>query len=282
MDRLLTEEVKFWAKKLGAKLVGIASADLFEGAPQGFHPGDILPGAHSVVVVAVPLLYGIVEKSKPFKPYETYLHPHTLKHGMPNREYAMQYVSLNIKLDRLVQDLGYALEERGYYGFPVQASMPIAGMGIEFAKEIQITPEESMEKYRCGDLSHRHAAVLAGLGEIGLNNLLMTPEYGPRVRLASVITDAPLVPDKPFSGGLCKGKKDPKKCTICITSCPFNALPRPQAAISDPLQYNAVHKFRCNSESGKSLQLVSGNWVHAICGICIKTCPVGKKLPGVS
>jgi hypothetical protein len=139
MEKAITGEVKLLAKKLGARLVGIASADRFEGAPQGFDPRDILPGARSVVVVAVPLLYGVVERSRPFKPYETYLHAHTLKHGMPNREYAAQYVSLNAKLDRMVQDLGYALEERGFYAFPVHASTPTAGMGIEFSPEANIT-----------------------------------------------------------------------------------------------------------------------------------------------
>jgi epoxyqueuosine reductase QueG len=277
--KTLTKEVKLLAKKLGAKLVGVASADSFEGAPKGFHPRDILPDARSVVVVAVPLLYGIVEKCKPFKPYETYIHPHTLKYGMPNREYGAQYVSLNAKLDRLVQDLGYALEEKGFYAFPVQASSPTAGMGMEFSVSNQITLEENMNKYRCGDISHRHAAVLAGIGEIGLNNMLMTPKYGPRVRLASVITDAPLFPDKPFSETLCRGKEDPQKCNLCIKCCPFNALPDCKEAITSPLQYNIVDKFRCYAESGKSLQLVSGNWVHAICGICMKMCPIGKKHP---
>ncbi len=281
-DRSLTEDVKLLARRLGAKLVGIAEVDRFEGAPKGFHPREILPEATSVVVIAVPLLYGIIEKSKPFKPYETYIHPQTLKYGMPNREYAVQYVSLNAKLDRIVQELGYLLEERGFYAFPVQASQPNAGMGIEFSTGTDISPEERIQKYLRGAISHRHAAVLAGMGEIGLNNLLMTPEYGPRVRLASLITEAPLVPDKPFSEVLCKGKKDPKACTLCIKSCPFNVLPESKEAIADPLKYNVVNKFRCREESGKNLKLVLGNWVHAICGICIKVCPIGKKLPKVS
>ena len=74
MGENLTKNVKLWAKKLGAKLVGIASADFFQKAPKGFHPRYILPDAHSVIVIAVPLLYGVIEKSTPFKPYETYLH----------------------------------------------------------------------------------------------------------------------------------------------------------------------------------------------------------------
>jgi epoxyqueuosine reductase QueG len=281
-NRFLTEDVKLWARGLGAKLVGIASADNFKGAPEGFHPWEILPDAKSVVVIAVPLLYGVIEKSHPFKPYETYIDPQTLKYGMPNREYAVQYVSLNAKLDRIVQEIGYSLEERGFYAFPVQASLPNAGMGIEFDTGTKISSEERIQKFLRGAISQRHAAVLAGLGEIGLNNLFMTPEYGPRVRIASLITDAPLVPDEPFSGVLCKGKKDPKTCNLCIKSCPFNAIPESKEAIADPLKYNVVNKFRCREESGKVLKLVLGNWVHAICGICIKVCPIGKRLPRIA
>ncbi len=281
-NTLLTEDVKLWARGLGAKLVGIASADKFEGAPEGFHPREILPDAKSVVVIAVPLLYGVIEKSHPFKPYETYIDPQTLKHGMPNREYAVQYVALNAKLDRIVQEIGYSLEERGFYAFPVQASLPNAGMGIEFDTGTKILPEERIQKYLRGAISQRHAAVLAGLGEIGLNNLFMTPEYGPRVRIASLITDAPLIPDEPFSRVLCKGKEDPKTCNLCIKCCPFNAIPESKEAITDPLKYNVVNKFQCREESGKVLKLVLGNWVHAICGICIKVCPIGKRLPRIS
>jgi epoxyqueuosine reductase QueG len=282
MNKILSEDVKFWARKLGAKLVGIASADSFKGAPEGFHPKDMLSDATSVVVIATPLLYGVVEKATPFKAYETYIPPHIWKHGMPSREYASQYVSVNAWLDRTVQELGYMLEERGFYALAVPASSPFAGMGMELSMGANITTEQRIElseKYKWGDISQRHAAVLAGLGELGLNNLLLTPEYGPRVRIGSIITDAPLVADKPFSEVLCPGKQNPGKCNLCIKSCPYGALPESKEALLNPLDYNKVDKFRCLVESGKDLKTVLGTWTHAICAICMKACPIGKKLP---
>jgi hypothetical protein len=45
-------------------------------------------------------------------------------------------------------------------------------------------------------------AIAAGLGEYSRMGLLITPEYGPRVRLAKVFTDAPLVPDRPIRFGV--------------------------------------------------------------------------------
>jgi hypothetical protein len=48
-SKFLSEDVKLWAREWGARLVGIASADRFEGAPEGYHPRDILPGTTSPV-----------------------------------------------------------------------------------------------------------------------------------------------------------------------------------------------------------------------------------------
>ncbi|HSR12812.1 MAG TPA: 4Fe-4S binding protein, partial [Thermodesulfobacteriota bacterium] len=69
------------------------------------------------------------------------------------------------------------------------------------------------------DFSHRHAAVAAGLGEFGRQGLLLTPEYGVRQRLCSIITSAPLRPDPLYGGeALCDG------CGACIAACPVSAF----------------------------------------------------------
>lgn len=64
-------------------------------------------------------------------------------------------------------------------------------------------------------------AIDAGLGELGRNGLLITPKYGPRVRLAKVITDMPLIPDPPISFGVkefCEG------CMLCAIDCPSESI----------------------------------------------------------
>jgi len=64
-------------------------------------------------------------------------------------------------------------------------------------------------------------AIDAGLGELGRNGLLITPKYGPRVRLAKVITDMPLIPDFPISFGVkefCEG------CMLCAIDCPSGSI----------------------------------------------------------
>ena len=65
--------------------------------------------------------------------------------------------------------------------------------------------------------SHRHAAYLAGMGTFGYNNMLLTERYGPRIRLASIVTSAELPSGSPMDRQLCTG------CRRCVRECPANA-----------------------------------------------------------
>ncbi|MDZ7843976.1 MAG: reductive dehalogenase [Anaerolineales bacterium] len=64
-------------------------------------------------------------------------------------------------------------------------------------------------------------AIDAGLGELGRNGLLLTPEYGPRQRICKVLTDLPLVPDKPVDFGL---QDFCESCHACAAACPVDAI----------------------------------------------------------
>ncbi len=65
---------------------------------------------------------------------------------------------------------------------------------------------------------HRELAVKAGLGITGKNFLVITPEFGPRIQLTTVLTTMPLLPDTPLDYDLCK------ECNTCREECPTNAL----------------------------------------------------------
>jgi len=116
-------------------------------------------------------------------------------------------------------------------------------------------------------------AVEAGLGELGRTNRLITPEYGPMVRLAKVITDLPLALDKPISFGLLEFCK---VCKKCAEACPPKALSfkdEPDFEVLGP--WNNPGHQAWFEDATKCL----GYWRESTssCSICLRVCPWAKK-----
>ena len=114
--------------------------------------------------------------------------------------------------------------------------------------------------------SNRHAAVRAGLGEFGLNNVVVTPEYGPRVRFNSVITQAELEPSPLLKEKVCPGRQ------LRRLHGPVRwrgHLPVPEAMDESRVWLNPV--------SRTDMGLCQENRGEAFCyGRCLKVCPVGR------
>ena len=190
----LTQAVKDKARELGADLVGVAPVERFKNAPLRMSPLGLLPSAKCAVVMAVHHLDAAVELG-----------------GEPSSQdigpYATQYV-MNARLDDLSFGLARFLEAKGFVALPIAASNIWRYHGWKEMK-VDFAP----------DLAHRYAAVAAGLGEIGWNNLAMTPEFGPRARFVTVLTDAALVPTPMYDGPpLCD------RCMECVKHCPTDAF----------------------------------------------------------
>jgi reductive dehalogenase len=102
----------------------------------------------------------------------------------------------------------------------------------------------------------------AGLGEIGRMGLLMTPGYGPRVRIAVVTTDLPLITDTP--------EYDPSviefctNCKKCAVNCPSKSI-----SIVDRELIDGVNRWQINQESCFDLWTKLGT----DCGRCLSVCP---------
>jgi epoxyqueuosine reductase QueG len=184
--RKLTDEVRDLALREGADLFGVAPAERFAEAPEGHRPADILPGAQSVVSYALNIL-----ESSLVTPV--------------TRVYQQSYVICRSISNTITYKLAKQLERRGYHAVMIPATVPV---------------EMLEHKGLLGDFSHRHAAVVAGLGHLGRNTLLITPEFGPRVWLGSVITTAPLEAT-PGAAGLSPSCED---CDRCVEICPVKAL----------------------------------------------------------
>ncbi len=106
-------------------------------------------------------------------------------------------------------------------------------------------------------------AMEAGIGVPGRNGLLITEEFGPRVRLGAIVTNLELQPDRPMD------KEEIARfclsCDACRRACPVDAIP------GEPALSNGILKFRINVEKcGPYFR------THLGCSICIKSCPLSS------
>jgi epoxyqueuosine reductase len=113
--------------------------------------------------------------------------------------------------------------------------------------------------------NHKMAATSAGIGWVGKNGLLISPEFGPRLSLATVLTDAPLRPDKPIETCLCG------ECMLCIQHCPSKAITGMTWSRSNPF-VELVRLDECRSHK-QAKRLTKGK---PNCGLCINICPYGR------
>jgi len=102
----------------------------------------------------------------------------------------------------------------------------------------------------------------AGLGEIGRMGLLMTPELGPRVRIAAVTTDLPLIPDK-------RVKDDSvhefcQRCQKCADVCPSQAV-----SFDGPMEIEGAVRWQIDQEKCFTYWTICGT----DCGRCMSVCP---------
>jgi epoxyqueuosine reductase len=107
-----------------------------------------------------------------------------------------------------------------------------------------------------------HYAVAAGLGQLGFNGQLLTPQAGSRCRLALITTDAPLVLDQPRDYGI---PKLCESCRICVRRCPSGAIPARRAE-SRGVEKNKLNLARCFPLVAQA----NG------CSVCMKVCPVQR------
>ncbi|WP_461205415.1 4Fe-4S dicluster domain-containing protein [Clostridium sp. DL1XJH146] len=106
----------------------------------------------------------------------------------------------------------------------------------------------------------------AGLGEIGRNGLLITKEFGPRVRLGIVTTDIPLVCDEKEGYGI---EQFCIECGKCIRTCPAKAIPSGEKEESDGIRKWRIVADECYKR-----------WRHlgTDCGICLASCPFSDEI----
>jgi epoxyqueuosine reductase QueG len=115
--------------------------------------------------------------------------------------------------------------------------------------------------------NHKMAATSAGLGWVGRSGLLISPSHGPRLTLATVLTDAPLAGDPPIEASGCGA------CTLCHDHCPSGAITGAEWSRRDPF-VELVRHGACRDHKAAGRQTAG----KPNCGLCITVCPYGRKM----
>lgn len=194
---LTAEQIKAKARALGADLVGIADGALLEQYPPDpkdpRRPSDITEHDGSrVIVLAKRLNSGVARIA-----------------GWNDRH---KYYNDELTLSRLEEaslELVYWLEDQGYPSIIVPPT--------------HVDPwryDDDPNKHQTTLLSLPHAAVEAGLGTLGLNLQLLTPQFGPRVLLTAILCSVDVACDSRMETALCHGPA----CGRCLKTCPADAV----------------------------------------------------------
>ena len=113
-------------------------------------------------------------------------------------------------------------------------------------------------------------AIQAGLGEYARNQLVITPEFGPRLRFSKIFTDMPLEADKPKRPGVAKFCDI---CTKCVDACPVKALPSGRPKTGGGLSsIKGVRKWTSDAEKCFSFWAT----LSTDCAICMRVCPFNR------
>ena len=197
---LKSRQVKKSARECGADLVGIGSMDRFEGAPKQMDPRYIMPEAKAIIGLGFRVHRGLLRG----------IEEGTFFAGYP----AMGYANINdVYAPMVLREVGNVLEDNGYEAMLYQNTSVRLGCGV--GKPV------APDKPKPDVFMHfRIAAVICGMGEIGYSKLFLSPEFGPRQRLAFILTDAPLDPDPIFEGQICD------RCMMCVKECAASAISR--------------------------------------------------------
>ena len=185
----LTDEIKRVARRFGAVKAGIADKENLAGPPEA-DMAYVMPEAKAAVMYYVVLDEGPIQKY--LSKEDVWLYRN---HFFENLQ----------RLGDIGLGVAEALRRKGFQAAP-QSPNAVYRPGSNLISGL-IPP-----------FSLRYGCFAAGLGHIGRSGLLITAEYGARVQLGGVITDAPLEPDRPLDENPCE------ECLICIKSCPMGFM----------------------------------------------------------
>ena len=235
------EELEAFARSLGAESYGVAAAEAFKEFPKKPQPSKFVPDAKSVVIIGMPNLpelYATVAKpsmAEVFKKGADNAGRAEKDMGRPPAGAERYYLNeeltiLTHEVTMMAYKVAWKLHREGYQAF-------------------YFTPFKQEARFRTAAFYFTPAMYLAGMGQMGLNCSILTPEYGPRIWVTAIITNKELPVGQPIGPTY---YEDCKSCLECVKRCPSKSL--------DGKGWKNV--FRCAS--------------YGCCGTCLSVCPVGS------
>jgi len=230
-----------FTRSIGADVYGVAAVEDFKEYAKRAQPSKFVPGAKSVIVIGMastPELFATVAKPDMAEVQDREADkygrtgkdmdrpPAGAERYFINEEQAM----LSNEIVKIAYKITWKLHREGFRAF-------------------YFAPFKQEPRFRTSAFYFAPAMYLAGIGQMGLNCSILTPEYGPRVWVTTIITDKELPAGKPLGPLYYEGCED---CKECVKRCPSRAL--------DGKGWKNV--FRCAS--------------YGCCGTCLSVCPVGK------
>lgn len=226
--QIFTNELKKFIFNNGASIVGIADLTVLNDYE---HESEVPRGFSRAIAIGIRLSDEIINK---------------ITKG-PTKAYAELYRKTNDTLNKIATQTVKQLERKSFNTLRIPASQT-----VNYQK-------------RYGKFPHKTAAILSGLGWIGKSALLISFEHGPRIRFATILTNAPLSADKAQKTSNCGS------CKICVDACPAEAMTGELWLFGDSrnkiFNAHACHKY---------LRIQEQRVGETICGICIAVCPHGK------
>ena len=230
-DLDLTQKVLDAAKRFGADIVGIGDPERWVSAPFSRTPKAQMADCKATITIGIHYLDGCVELG--CQPDLRLPGPSVSNHIASEHCNFAAY-----RLCRYIESLGYQAlftPSTGWWNYRENADSP---RGFS------------------GDITHYYAAAAAGVGEIGWNNLCLTPEFGPRQRFITVMTNAPLKHSPMYEGeALCD------HCMMCAKKCPGQCFEKesrgPMSVTIGEREFTFAHKNLWRCAMGENFQLDS-------------------------
>lgn len=181
----------------------------------------------------------------------------------PTMEYYMHYKEINILLESLSSGITRDLNQNGIESISIEPSVSTSDLDSKYSVLLRT------------DLSHKMVATRAGLGWIGKTDLLVTKEFGPRLRMVSILTKTKLKPaSKPIERSRCG------KCNICVDLCPARAANGKLWDITVRRE-DFFDPWKCRKQCADFGRLRLGRDAR-VCGVCVAVCPIGKRSESMS